>query len=127
MKMRDIKFRAWDIKNKCMTAISSISFKAGEIWCCGYPAGQGKYEHEMVLEEAVLMQFTGLKSKNGLDIYEGDIIDDDVNCLHWIVKYSEHLCKFYLDPTRSGRWLDFETEIEYRVVGNIFSNPELLK
>ena len=66
--MRVIKFRAWDKKNKKMLApkgalVEDMMFDYGN-----------HYDH-IGPDQAILMQYTGLKDKNGVEIYEGDIVE----------------------------------------------------
>lgn len=74
---------------------------------------------------AVLMQFTGLKDKNGREIYEGDILMPD----NIMVVWREELASFAL---RKDGWMYdhyFGEAIDAghcEIIGNIFENPELL-
>jgi uncharacterized phage protein (TIGR01671 family) len=81
-------------------------------------------------------QFTGLKDKNGKEIYEGDVINLHDLCeminVNAIIEWSDEGCFFRPREIRTNRkggryWFywDFITDIE--IIGNIYENPELLK
>jgi len=114
--MREIKFRAWDKNwNKFSGgdeafAISRLSERAGE----------SNFE---------LMQFTGLKDKNGKEIFEGDIIGADDIMDEFIGVIIFHEAKFCLDEVNYKVISDLdEYDMEVcEVIGNIYENPELLE
>ena len=112
--MREIKFRAWDKVNKEMLI--------GE--------GHGQPLAELTInalrypEDYIFMQYTGLKAKNGKEIYEGDIVHFRTiggNRMTYLVYWSD--AKTGFKPTRLTQ--NNQTEIE--VVGNIYENEGLLE
>ena len=132
--MRKIKFRIWDKRNKKMIYKTNTN----KI----YMSLDGKLYNGLngqdFSDDFILMQYTGLKDKNGKEIYEGDIIKSkyfgDFIVKNGIVRimdneaYQDNLVSgFYLQQVSSKElWhLDFLKKCE--VIGNIYENPELLK
>ena len=107
--MREIKFRAWEAPNRQMNY--DPRFIAWES-----AAGMPLYAINRAQQEpdVVLMEYTGLKDKNGKDIYEGDILRGSNGGL---VKCEDALRVLYSSA-------DLARQLE--VVGNIYENPELL-
>ena len=116
--MREIKFRAWD--GNQMLDPEDIS-QAPE-----YRKWLGKFDYE-------LMQYTGLKDKNGKEIYEGDIIDILLrfsDCESYEIALVEFIDgAFWFDAKIFGyedcNWHHYN-DSDREVIGNIYENPELL-
>ncbi|KAB2942905.1 MAG: YopX family protein [Hyphomicrobium sp.] len=120
--MREIKFRAWDKRQLKMLTVLQVMF--------GTPhnlvqAHDGRLPLEVQnTTDLELMQFTGLKDKNGTDIYEGDILEEDADW--WRVEYTDR-AMFEAIGINGG--VDFcleEIAGSATVQGNIYKNPELL-
>lgn len=73
--MREIKFRAWDTKCKKMYEVLDIYWMGGEIEdIVVFNPVDGEKNKELTPSEYDLMQYTGLKDKNGKEIYESDLV-----------------------------------------------------
>ena len=129
---REIKFRAWDFGNKRMvlgeaigfTFITNTVFQDGDISATG----------EILLTEKVklseLMQYTGLKDKNGKEIYEGDVvIVPNFNYEPDNGQNPKYLLPIGYQPTGFTVGKDWMSELssdDYEIIGNIYENPDLL-
>ena len=125
---REIKFRAWDKKQKSfINGFNMIGFSTGQ----GAPKRKlQRFDTYWDEEEVVIMQYTGLKDKNGKEIYEGDICivslsyfkikDEKATVIfHNGAFQFQYGCeKFFSKP--HDAWDKVE------VIGNIHDNPELL-
>ena len=74
----------------------------------------------------VLMQYTGLKDKNGKEIYEGDIVRDNVNEMNRTVFFDDGVFCFN-DGTALRMFVNDPRGNKLDVIGNIYETPELLE
>ena len=125
--MREIKFRAWDKEQKIMLPENTLKIL---MWGDGsytvrdwYKENRGEYTYEGEgSDDCVLMQYTGLKDKNGKEIYERDIVQEGIR--RWEVKWIS-----VEDDWDYTGWLMEEmygdNYCHSEVIGNIYENPEL--
>ena len=120
--MREIKFRAWD--GERLRKVNTIGWVDGDVDFVTTPRYSGP------AEDFTLMQYTGLKDKNGIEIYEGDALRDSESIV--IVKFVDG--EFSVDyRTMGGKWrnygslFDYLKDYEGEVIGNIYENQELLE
>ncbi|MFL8888668.1 YopX family protein [Helcococcus kunzii] len=155
------KFRAWHKRNKIMLNVISINFSLKQITADIetrkiYPELDYWWkETDIPFSEIVLMQSTGLKDKNGIEIFEGDIAKVGLygDVFNVIIKFGDYeqdgsggeysgaeVLGFYGEVINyrslieNGIYIskvDIKTSLfiydELEVLGNIYENPELLE
>lgn len=141
---REIKFRAWDKKEKRMYGRMWPKMQIDSVGAFGFP------EDELY----TVMQYTGLLDKNGKEIYEGDIVciddtwtetvDVGVGSVPVAQTPDNHLLSVEFDGGEFGVYVKESKEVlskgwyslrslvdevgadRFEIIGNIYSNPELI-
>lgn len=126
--MTKIKFRAWDKANKVMMHSGFDIAYSGNI-CC-YNDGEGKIHDPY---ELIPMQYTGLKDKNGKEIYEGDILhwespdaDSDGAKYEVVFKKSAFRIRWISKNNNTETYEILMSAYDLEVIGDIYENPELV-
>lgn len=155
--MREIKFRAWDKDDKVMRSWEDLILekdKGDDFYTIGHHTSPAVIDY---FNEHVLMQYTGLKDKNGMEIYEGDVVSryykvgqtvydpHGLGVVDYLVEkeglyigvvnyrpsagFILNSCRHY---ENGGNHLGNLSGIKIypqfsKVIGNIYENPELLE
>lgn len=122
------KFRAWDKETKTMIDVSLINFEEHSILGGYWEFGQTE---SIKFDEVELMQSTGLKDKNGKEIFEGDIVDykGKKAVVKWHGSYASFIYRFVDElKERKSEWKPlYLAYYKFEVVGNVHENKELLE
>jgi hypothetical protein len=134
--MHNLKFRAWDIANKEMLKVDIIDFFLEQIRILQKDASC----FSMKFKNVEIMQSTGFHDKNGVEIFEGDVLscgylftgspfeeEDEYEEEKGVVKFLN--CGFNIEfKNCNALFIDIMLNYEdIEVIGNIYENPELLK
>ena len=128
------KYKVWDKKRAEMINLIAINFHKyipmDDLTCS---CSDGPITRNF--QDVVLMQSTGTKDKNGVEIYEGDILklhaiflapDDKIGYLEYSPKYGYSIILEGNRLYRQEYWAS-TNKLNYEVIGNIYENPELLE
>ena len=124
------KFRAWHHELGRMMSISDMWFNVDSLGEIGLDDAVMNDYITVSPDEIELMQSTGLKDKNGKEVFVGDIIKCTRGCPHEVYLEKEYggtyiggMPAIYLKGLREGyTWTEHE-----EIIGNIYENPELLE
>jgi uncharacterized phage protein (TIGR01671 family) len=128
---REIKFRAWDKIDKIMREVTCYNLYDEYVRLDEDNSGNSITRK---IDDVILMQYTGLKDKNGKEIYEGDIVRSGKEFNTYtglnskiyggkIYEVKNNGWKFYLSP---GSIYEVDRS-DLEIIGNIHENPEILK
>lgn len=129
--MREIKFRAWTGKEMIYYP-EWFTLEGQHVLCFEEPPHSYVDESDIDNPNRVeLMQYTGLKDKNGKEIYEGDIVKNERHYFTTSVEYygSSFNCKSEGLPLHTfidEHYGEDSAKNSIEVIGNIYENPELL-
>ena len=133
MKQREIKFRAWDESAKKMMYDNATAMHDVDLWD-GVRASTVSLINQRLSMDFIWLQFTGLKDKNGVDIYEGDVLERTGH-LYEVVFHEGGFCakklkgeievEYELFGMHRGYFLAFYQR-KTEVIGNRYENPELM-
>lgn len=143
--MRPIKFRAWDKREKKMWTVEDI-VNSKLFWAVGFHGlpvamDSGSFRDGEIIGWNIdhfieLMQFTGLKDKNGKEIYEGDIVKNTNSFSNSSPYAIDFGIQEFADDAYGEVCAGWNVPLVYvqkitapcpcEVIGNVYENPELL-
>jgi len=122
---REIKFRAWDGKRMAYADLFDLLENSSEDYFVGNKTRKG-YDNprpSLHMSECDIMQYTGLKDKNGVEIYEGDVMRRQNGDYDLVLFDKGSFCVRH----KNGDIDLIAYHNHFEVIGNIYENKELLE
>lgn len=122
------KFRAWLKQYKKMVdEVNDMTFFEGNLEFIGCRPADG-VSFQYCADDIILMQSTGLKDKNGKEIFEGDILASDNYPVNGVVEFRANL-GMWVNLLKSYSYYEYLGNVanSREIIGNIYENPELLE
>lgn len=122
------KFRAWDKYHEIMVIIISIDFERK----IAYVGREDGDRWEIHFDNLNFMQSTGLKDKNGVEIYEGDLVQNgrgEIGYVTYLLQETGFVVVLKNTDYRLGHrntGESYDMAYWHEIIGNIYENPELL-
>lgn len=128
--MRKIKFRAWDVSKAKMIVVDQMTFRTnGDV----FNVWDSKISDDVPgllinPTSGILMQYIGIKDKNGKDIYDGDklqtVLDDGTRLSTFIVEWIEDYARFMIIREHDNEKYGMNQSVSKNkeIIGNIHEN-----
>ena len=123
------KFRAWDSVKKEMFTDTFAITESGQVVVVEQEFVTSTPDYIFV-DHLIIMQSTGLVDKEGTEVFEGDILHHQIQTEYtFIVKYDKDNARWYGDGLSRTYRIDLMKHFMqyYKIIGNIYENPELLE
>lgn len=123
------KYRAWDKYHEIMVIIISIDFERK----IAYVGREDGDRWEIHFDNLNFMQSTGLKDKNGVEIYEGDLVQNgrgEIGYVTYLLQETGFVVVLKNTDYRLGHrntGESYDMAYWHEIIGNIYENPELLE
>jgi len=115
--MREVKYQAWEKKERVMFQVARFDF-------ADYSVYRHLFGEGIPAEQCDLREFTGMYDKNGKEIYEGDVLYDDLFEEYGLVVFEEGGFRVNWETITDDL---FENCDVLEIAGNLYEDPELLE
>lgn len=116
--MKPIRFRAWDTHEEVMSRVDYIDFANGIVGL----SNENVKDYEQPIHRVKIMQSTNIFDRNGVEIYEGDIVETPLAKAKYLVDYVEGS---FIGRIEYREYVELYNKL--KVIGNIYEDSNLTK